>query len=126
MNIATGTPEDHPTPLPVDASGLPGVAPPTAIASGAAVQGGVRDLTGERLSQLAAAEAQIAGAQSAGMAAELGRRDGYHADMIQLGGPTAMRWRCRTTSFRRRTRRCMRIAAMSRWAENVPVNAERR
>ena len=29
MRIETGTPEDHPTPLPVDASHTPGVVAPT-------------------------------------------------------------------------------------------------
>jgi hypothetical protein len=92
MKIATGQPEDHPTPLPLDASGLPGVAPPTVTAPGsdspanAGLQvGGVRDLTGERLSQLAAGEADWAAAMSAGMSADADRRAHYAAAMAPLG-----------------------------------------
>ena len=39
MDISTCTPEVHPTPLPLDASGLPGVQAPTVIADYAMVQG---------------------------------------------------------------------------------------
>jgi hypothetical protein len=85
MKISTGESESHPTPLPIDTAATPGVAPPTAVAASGNQQGGVRDLAGERLSQLAASEAECAAAQSAGMAADAGRRTGYAADMSPLG-----------------------------------------
>jgi hypothetical protein len=85
MRIADGSPESHETPLPLDASGLPAVAPATATAPSGPQQGGVRDLAGERLSQLAASAAEIAAAQSYGMGADSGRRDGYAADMNPIG-----------------------------------------
>jgi hypothetical protein len=85
VKIETGTPEDHPTPLPVDTSATPAVVAPTPRFPSGNGQGGVRDLTGERLSQLAASEAGCAAAQSAGMAADGGRRTGYAADMSPLG-----------------------------------------
>lgn len=44
----------------------------------------MRDLTGERLSQLAASEAECAAAQAFGMNADSGRRIGYAADMSPL------------------------------------------
>jgi hypothetical protein len=85
MKISTGAAEDHPTPLPIDASHSPGVAPPTPAFPSGTEQGGVRDLAGERLSQLGAAETDIAAAQSYGMAADADRRTGYAADMSPLG-----------------------------------------
>ncbi len=90
MIIASGTPEDHPTPLPLDASGLPAVAPPTPTAPSGPEQGGVRDLTGERLSQLAASEAECAAAQSYGMAADADRRTGYAASTASLGAAMSL------------------------------------
>jgi hypothetical protein len=47
----------------------------------------VRDLTGERLSQLAASEAECAAAQSYGMNADGGRRQHYVAAMAPVGAP---------------------------------------
>jgi hypothetical protein len=87
MDIATGTPETHPTPLPIDASNSPGVQQPTATAGllTPADQGPVRDLTGERLSQLAGYEQDITAAMHSGMAAETDRRSGYAADMVNDG-----------------------------------------
>ena len=90
MKIATGTPEDHPTPLPYSPGDpLAGVTPRTPVASGPAdagpLQGGVRDLTGERLAQLAAGEADAGAAMAAGMAAEGDRRSGYQAQALPLG-----------------------------------------
>ena len=84
MKIADGTPEDHPTPLGLDASATPGVAPPPVTSGSGTEQGGVRDCTGERLSQLAAAEAEISGAQHSGMSADGGRRRKYELDMAPL------------------------------------------
>jgi hypothetical protein len=85
VNIATGASEPHPTPLPIDTSATPAVVPPTPVFPAGSAQGGVRDLTGERLSQLAAAEADAAAAMSLGMGADGGRRTGYAADMSPLG-----------------------------------------
>jgi hypothetical protein len=85
VKIETGTPEDHPTPLPLDASASPGVVAATPRIPGGSEQGGVRDLTGERLARLAAGEADIAAAQSAGMAADAGRRQHYLASQTPLG-----------------------------------------
>lgn len=85
MRIEDGQAEQHPTPLPLDASHSPGVAPATpAFASGTA-QGGARDLTGERLSQLASNEDEIAAAQSFGMSADGSRRQHYLATVAPLG-----------------------------------------
>jgi hypothetical protein len=85
MRIADGTPETHETPLPVDAAATPAVVAPTAIFPSGNAQGGVRDLAGERLSQLAASEAECAAAQSAGMGADGDRRGRYAASMAPLG-----------------------------------------
>lgn len=84
MKISAGTPEDHPTPLPLDASATPAVAAPTPRFPSGSEQGGVRDLAGERLSQLAASAAECAAAQQAGMSADNDRRAGYQGDMLPL------------------------------------------
>jgi hypothetical protein len=85
MRIEDGAAESHPTPLAIDASHSPGVVGATpAFASGTA-QGGVRDLTGERLSQLAASEAECASAQAFGMSADGGRREHYLTTTSPLG-----------------------------------------
>jgi hypothetical protein len=87
MEIATGRPEEHPTPLPLQDSG-PGITPlaglPVTSGSGTE-QGGVRDTAGERLSALAAAEADVRAAQAAGMSAEHDRRAHYAADILPIG-----------------------------------------
>jgi hypothetical protein len=85
VKIETGTPEDHPTPLLLDASATPAVVAATPRFPSGTEQGGVRDLTGERLSQLAASEAEAASARAFGMSADSGRRTGYAADMSPLG-----------------------------------------
>jgi hypothetical protein len=85
MDIATGQPEQHPTPLPLDASTHPAVVAPTAINPAGSLQGSVRDLTGERVQQLAAGEASAAAAMSAGMSADGDRRQHYQAAMTQQG-----------------------------------------
>jgi hypothetical protein len=85
MRIEDGQPEQHPTPLAVDAAHTPALASPTpAFASGNA-QGAVRDATAERLSQLSAAEADIGAAQAFGMSADGSRRQHYLATMAPLG-----------------------------------------
>jgi hypothetical protein len=89
MRIADGTAETHETPLPLDASHSPAVAAPTPAFPSGNQQGGVRDLTGERLAALAASAAECAAAQSAGMGADSDRRGRYAAAMAPLGsGPT--------------------------------------
>ncbi len=85
MKIATGQAEQHPTPLPIDTAATPGVVSPTPRFPSGIEQSGVRDLTGERLSQLADSEAEIAAAQSFGVSADSGRRTGYAADISPLG-----------------------------------------
>jgi hypothetical protein len=85
MRIADGSPESHETPLPLDASGLPAVASATATAPSGMEQGGVRDLTGERLSQLAASAADATAAMHAGMSADADRRGRYAVGMSPLG-----------------------------------------
>jgi hypothetical protein len=87
MEISTGTAESHPTPLPLDTSATPGVQQPTTVAGQLtpADQGGVRDLTGERLGQLAGYEQDITAAQAAGMSAENGRRQHYGQDILPTG-----------------------------------------
>jgi hypothetical protein len=79
VKISTGTPEDHPTPLPVDASATPGVAPPTPRFPSGNEQGGwLTDTSGVDFT------AEAAAAMAEGMAADSGRRTGYQADMLPL------------------------------------------
>jgi hypothetical protein len=93
MKIETGTPESHEgsgaTPLPLDGSQSPALAGLTATFPSATSregnQGGVRDLTGERLAQLAADAADIAAAQQSGMGNELGRRQHFASDVLPMG-----------------------------------------
>ena len=85
MDIATGRPQDHPTPLPLDARGLPGVQSPTPRFPEGSEQGGVRDTTGERQAQLAASEAEWSAAMSAGMDARTGMLAHYQADILPQG-----------------------------------------
>jgi hypothetical protein len=84
MDIKSGQAEDHPTPLPLDASGLPGVAPqPQVFASETGrdgSQGGVAtDTSGVDFTTDAAA------AMHAGMAADADRRGRYATGMSPLG-----------------------------------------
>ena len=83
MKIADGTPEDHPTPLGLDASATPGVAPPPVTSGSGTEQGGVRDCAA-KARRLAAAEAEISGAQHSGMSADGGRRRELKLDMAPL------------------------------------------
>jgi hypothetical protein len=85
MRIADGTPETHETPLPIDTAATPAVVAATAIFPSGNQQGGVRDLAGERLSQLAASAAECAAAQATGMSADGDRRGRYAASMAPLG-----------------------------------------
>jgi hypothetical protein len=85
VKIETGAPEDHPTPLPLDTSATPAVVAATPRFPSGTEQGGVRDLAGERLSQLAASEAECAAAQTFGMSADGGRRQHYVAAMEPVG-----------------------------------------
>jgi hypothetical protein len=84
MKIPTGEPEQHPTPLPLDASGLPAVAPPTprfpSETGRDGSQGGeVNDISGVDFT------AEAAAAMHAGMAADADRRGRYAAAMSPLG-----------------------------------------
>jgi hypothetical protein len=84
MKIATGASEDHPTPLAVNPSASPGVAPVTPRSGdtpGGSQTAPGRDLTAERLSQLAASEAECAASMSYGMSADGTRRQHYAAAM---------------------------------------------
>jgi hypothetical protein len=85
MRIEDGQPESHETLLPLDASATPGVVAATPRYPSGTEQGGVRDLTGERLSQLAESEAGCAAAQAYGMTADADRRGRYAASMAPLG-----------------------------------------
>ena len=85
MHISTGTQEDHPTPLPLDDSGLPGVAPVTATAASGTQQGGVMDATSMFAEQRDQGEADVRAAQAFGMSAETGRRDHYSQDVLPQG-----------------------------------------
>jgi hypothetical protein len=90
VRIVDGQPEQHVTPLALNPQ--PGVAPPTPRFPGASGPAdaesqvsGVRDLTGERLSQLAASEAEFAAAQALAQSVDGGRRGRLEADMAPLG-----------------------------------------
>jgi hypothetical protein len=88
VDIATGNSESHPV---LQSSVIPATALPTAVMPGPlsgpspVLESGVRDLTGERLADLETIEADCRAAQSAGMAAEMDRRNGYHADILPPG-----------------------------------------
>jgi hypothetical protein len=85
MNIADGTAEQHPTPLPYDPAESPALANLTAASPSGTMQGGVCDTVGQQAERLTGYAADIAAAQLAGMGAELGRRDGLHSDMLPVG-----------------------------------------
>jgi hypothetical protein len=80
MWIETGTPEDHPSVLPLDTSATPGVVAPTPRYPSGTEQGGALtntagvDFTG-----------QIASAMTAGMGADSDRRTVYAASMAPFG-----------------------------------------
>jgi hypothetical protein len=86
MEIATGTAEQHPTPLPYDAALSPALAQPTPIASGAPVQGAVRDTTGEFQSQMTEGAADCRAAQAAAQDARNAMLGHYQAQALPLGG----------------------------------------
>lgn len=85
MKIATGQPEDHPTPLPLDASNSPGVQAPTPTYPGGTEQGRVMPTTAMFGEQAASGEAAVAAAMSYGMSADADRRAHYAADISPLG-----------------------------------------
>lgn len=87
MRIETGTPEDHPTPLPYDPGAYPALALPTEVVPGQLSGPTVPacDMTGEALAQMAAGEADVRAAQTAGQSAENDRRSGYHKNILPLG-----------------------------------------
>jgi hypothetical protein len=81
MRIETGTPEDHPTPLPIDTSATPAVAAATSRFPSGDQQGGVvTDISGVDFT------ADAAAAMATGMAADADRRGRYAAAMAPLGG----------------------------------------
>jgi hypothetical protein len=85
MIISTGEAEQHPTPLPLDSTHTPDVQAQTARVPSGAQQGGVSDTLGQQAERLDGYERDLAAAMAAGMAAELGRRGGYHADILPAG-----------------------------------------
>jgi hypothetical protein len=87
VKIATGTPEDHPTPLPLDSSASPGVQQPTAIQPGQLSGPTIPalDTVAMNLEQQRQGEADCAAAMTAGMTADQERRAFYEADIKPLG-----------------------------------------
>jgi hypothetical protein len=81
MRIADGSPESHETPLPLDPSRSPGVAPPTQIASNETTQMGPTFIS----SSGADFTADASVAMAAGMAADADRRGRYATTMSPLG-----------------------------------------
>ena len=84
MNIADGTSEQHPTPLPLDTSATPGVAPqpqsfPSETGRDGSQGGVVTDISGVDFT------ADTAAAMHAGMAADADRRGRYATTMSPLG-----------------------------------------
>jgi hypothetical protein len=90
FDIATGTCTEAPSVLPLQdtGSGITPLAAPTPVATApsAADQTPARDLTGERLGQLAASAADWSAAMTAGMGASQDRRQHYGSDVGQHGG----------------------------------------
>ena len=88
FNVADGSYSEAPSVLPLEASASPAVAGVTPVAGQLTPsdQTPGRDLTGERLGQLASYEQDITAAQHAGMGAEHDRRAGYQAQALPLGG----------------------------------------
>jgi hypothetical protein len=83
VEIATGQPEGHPTPLPLDVSATPGVVAPTPRFPSGPAQGTVA--SADYAAQMAGTEAACAAAQAAGHAADSDRRGRYEAGMLPLG-----------------------------------------
>jgi hypothetical protein len=91
VDISTGQMAAHNSGLlPLDASGLPGVVPPTPVSGlqTPADQGPVRDLTEERLGQLSAYEQDITNVMHSGMTDENDRRSGYQGPAVSPPGDT--------------------------------------
>jgi hypothetical protein len=85
MRIRDGQPEDHPTPLALDPSSSPGVAPAGVREPAGGAQAGTFDAAGFQSARLAAGEADWQQAMSEGMAADAARRQHYVAAMAPLG-----------------------------------------
>jgi len=81
MDIKSGQPESHETPLPLDASHSPGVAPPTQVASNETTQMGPTFINTSGVDFTADASVAMA----AGMAADADRRGRYAAAMGPMG-----------------------------------------
>jgi hypothetical protein len=80
MDIKSGQAEQHPTPLPLDTSATPGVAPPTPAFPSGNQQGGVlADISGVDFT------AEAAAAMAAAMSADADRRGRYATGMSPLG-----------------------------------------
>jgi hypothetical protein len=80
MDIKSGQPESHPTPLPVDTSATPAVVAPTPRFPYGSEQGGaLTDTSGVDFT------AEAAAAMSSGMSADADRRGRYEASMNPLG-----------------------------------------
>jgi hypothetical protein len=80
VKISTGESESHPTPLPIDSSATPAVAPPTPVFPSGHEQGGSLTNTAG-VDFTADAEAAMA----AGMSADSDRRGRYGADILPTG-----------------------------------------
>ena len=87
MDVATGQPEDHPTPLPYDPGQSPATAPLTAIVAGQLSGPTVpaRDTVGEYAAPLAASEREIATAQASGMDARTSMLGHYQTAILPQG-----------------------------------------
>jgi hypothetical protein len=85
MKIETGAAESHETALPLNEAQSPAHAGQTPAFPSGTMQGGVCDTVGQQQERLSAAEAAISAAQTSGMAAEMDRRNGYHADVLPAG-----------------------------------------
>ncbi len=90
MKIATGQPEDHPTPLPLNPQPAPDPVSPQfpgadSPADAASQIGGVMPATAMFAEQAAAGTADCAAAMSSGMGADADRRGRYEASMAPLG-----------------------------------------
>ena len=87
MDIATGAPEDHPTPLPYDAGASPALARPTTFDSAPSPvnQVGVFDATAEQSGRLSGYEADCRAAQATGQNARNSMLAAYEAGIRPLG-----------------------------------------
>jgi hypothetical protein len=87
MDIATGQPESHPTPLPYDPAASPATAPPTPIASAPSPvnQVGVFDATADQSARLGAYEADARAAMHAGQNARNDMLGHYSQDILPQG-----------------------------------------